>query len=119
MVRVRHAPARRRKKKRVLKQVKGARGARSRLLRTAKETLRRSLYYSYRDRKTKKRVGRRLWVVRINARLKEKGLKYSQFINGLTKAKIKLDRKILAELAVNDKTAFDCIVDAVTKPRAR
>ena len=115
MVRVRYAPARKRKKKRILKQVKGARGGRSRLLRTAKETLRRSLYYSYRDRKVKKRIIRRLWIVRINARLKERGFSYNKFIAGLKAAKIKLDRKILAELAVNDKAAFDCIVDAVIK----
>lgn len=115
MVRVKYAPARKRKKKRILRQVKGARGGRSRLLRTAKETLRRSLYYSYRDRKARKRDMRRLWITRINARLKEKGLSYNKFIAGLKKARINLDRKILAELAVNDKAAFDCIADAVTK----
>ncbi len=115
MVRVRYAPARKKKKKKILKQVKGARGARSKLLRTAKETLRRSLRYSYRDRKAKKRTMRRLWIVRINARLKERGLSYNKFIAGLKKAKINLDRKVLAELAVNDRAAFDCIVDAVTK----
>lgn len=115
MVRVRYSPARKKKKKRVLKQVKGARGARSKLLRTAKETLRRALAYSYRDRKTKKRTIRRLWIVRINARLKEKGLKYSTFIAGLKAAKIEIDRKILADLAVNDPFAFDAIVEAVIK----
>ena len=115
MVRTKYAPARKRKKKKILKQVKGARGARSKLLRTAKETLRRSLYYSYRDRKVKKRTIRRLWISRINARLKEKGLSYNKFIAGLKKAKINLDRKILADLAVNDKAAFDCIVDNVIK----
>ncbi|MBU3934078.1 MAG: 50S ribosomal protein L20 [Candidatus Omnitrophica bacterium] len=115
MVRVRYAPARKKKKKRILKQAKGARGARSRLLRTAKETLRRGLYFSYRDRKAKKRNMRRLWIVRINARLKEKGLSYNKFIAGLKAARINLDRKILADLAVNDKAAFDCIADAVMK----
>lgn len=115
MVRVKYAPARKRKKKKILKQVKGARGARSKLLRTAKETLRRSLYYSYRDRKVKKRIMRRLWIVRINARLREKGLSYNKFIAGLKKAKINLDRKILADLAVNDKAAFNCIVENVIK----
>lgn len=115
MVRVKYAPARKRKKKKILKQVKGARGARSKLLRTAKETLRRSLYYSYRDRKVKKRTMRRLWIVRINARLKEKGLSYNEFIAGLKKAKINLDRKVLADLAVNDKAAFDCIVENAIK----
>ncbi len=115
MVRVRYAPARKKKKKRILKQAKGARGARSRLLRTAKETLRRGQYFSYRDRKAKKRSMRRLWIVRINARLKEKGFSYNKFIAGLKKAKINLDRKILADLAVNDKAAFDCIVETVMK----
>ena len=115
MVRVRYAPARKKKKKKLFRQVKGARGARSRLLRTAKEGLRRSLYYSYRDRRVKKRLARRLWITRINARLKEKGISYNKFIAGLKKAKIALDRKALAELAVNDKAAFDCIVDVVTK----
>jgi large subunit ribosomal protein L20 len=113
MVRVKYAPARRRKKKKIFKQVKGARGGRSKLLRTAKETLRRGLYYSYRDRKVKKRNMRSLWITRINARLKEKGLSYNRFIAGLKQAKINLDRKILADLAVHDKTAFDCIVDVV------
>jgi len=115
MVRVSYAPARKKKKKRLLKQVKGARGARSKLLRTAKETLRRSLAYSYRDRKAKKRTIRRLWIVRINARLREKGVSYNAFIAGLKAAKIDIDRKILADLAVNDQDAFDCIVDAVIK----
>ena len=115
MVRVRYAPARKRKKKRIFRQVKGARGGRSRLLRTAKETLRRSLYYSDRDRKVKKRNMRRLWITRINARLREKGFSYNEFIAGLKAARINLDRKILADLAVNDKAAFDCIVESVIK----
>ena len=115
MVRVRYAPARKKKKKKLFRRVKGSRGARSKLLRTAKESLRRSLYYSYRDRRVKKRTMRRLWIVRINARLKEKGLSYNQFIAGLKKAKINLNRKTLADLAVHDKAAFDCIADAVTK----
>ncbi len=115
MVRVKYAPARKRKKKKIFRQVKGARGGRSRLLRTAKESLRRSLYYSWRDRRAKKRTMRRLWIVRINARLKEKGLSYNKFIAGLKKAKINLDRKVLADLAVNDRAAFDCIVDTVAK----
>ena len=113
MVRVRYAPARKRKKKRLFKSVKGARGARSKLLRTAKETQKRSMAYSYRDRKVKKRNIRQLWIVRINARLKEKGLSYNKFIAGLKAAKINLNRKILAELAVNDKAAFDAVVETV------
>lgn len=115
MVRVKYAPARKRKKKRIFRKVKGGRGARSKLLRTAKETLRRSQYFSYRDRKVKKRNFRKLWIARINARLREKGLSYNKFIAGLKQSKINLDRKILAELAVNDHSAFDCIVEAVSK----
>ncbi|UCB57831.1 MAG: 50S ribosomal protein L20 [Candidatus Omnitrophota bacterium] len=115
MVRVKYAPARRRKKKRLFKKVKGARGGRSKLLRTAKETLRRSLAYSYRDRKVKKRDMRSLWIARINARLKEKGLSYNKFIAGLKKAKVNLNRKVLADLAVNDKAAFDYVVETVMK----
>ncbi|MBN3037850.1 MAG: 50S ribosomal protein L20 [Candidatus Omnitrophica bacterium] len=115
MTRVKYAPARKRKKKRLFKRVKGARGGRRKLLRTAKETERRSLVYSYRDRRVKKRNMRNLWVTRINARLRERGLSYNKFIAGLKKAKIGLDRKILADLAVNDKAAFDSIVDAVMK----
>ncbi len=115
MVRVRYAPARKKKKKRLFRQVKGARGARSRLLRTAKETLRRSLAYSYRDRKVKKRTMRRLWIVRINARLRAKGVSYNKFIAGLKEAKINIDRKALADLAVNDQAAFDSIAETVLK----
>ena len=115
MVRVKYTPARRKKKKKILKQVKGARGGRSRLYRTAKETLRRSLYYSYRDRKAKKRNIRRLWIIRINARLREKGISYSEFMANLKKAHIALNRKTLADLAANDKGAFNCIVDNVMK----
>lgn len=111
MVRVKYAPARKKKHKKIFRQVKGARGGRSKLLRTAKETLRRALYYSYRDRKTKKRSIRQLWIARINACLDEKGISYSKFIAALKKAQITLDRKILAELAVNDRAAFDHIVE--------
>ncbi|MCQ9207888.1 MAG: 50S ribosomal protein L20 [Omnitrophica bacterium] len=115
MTRVKYAPARKKKKKKLFKRVKGARGGRSRLLRTAKETLRRSLAYSYRDRKTKKRLIRRLWITRINAALSEKGFSYNKFIAGLKKAKINLDRKTLADLAVNDKATFNYIVENVMK----
>jgi large subunit ribosomal protein L20 len=117
MVRIKYAPARKKRKKRILKKVKGARGARSKLLRTAKESLRRSLAYSYRDRKVKKRTMRSLWITRINARLKKKGFSYNKFIAGLKTAGINLDRKILADLAVNDKSTFDSIVETVMKQK--
>lgn len=106
MVRVKYAPARHKKKKKVFKIVKGARGGRSRLYRTAKEQARRSLAYSYRDRKVKKRTFRRLWITRINAQAKRCGLSYNQFISGLKKTGIILDRKVLADLAIADEVAF-------------
>ena len=106
MVRVKYTPARRKKKKKIFKMVKGARGGRSKLYRTAKEQMMRSLAYSYRDRKTKKRAFRSLWIIRINAQAEKYGLPYNRFINGLKKAGIILDRKILADLAISDEVAF-------------
>jgi large subunit ribosomal protein L20 len=113
MSRVKHAPASRRRRKKVLKRAKGQFGARSRLYRTAKESVQKGMYYSYRDRKRKKRLFRNLWISRINAACRQKGVSYSKFIAGLKKAKISLDRKMLADLAVNDKKAFDKLVEAV------
>lgn len=103
--------ASRRRRKKILKMAKGARGGRSRLYRTAKETVARSLAYATRDRKVKKREFRSLWVIRINAEAKKLGISYNRFINGLKKANIKLDRKILAEIAVADKKAFAELVE--------
>ena len=111
MVRVKYTPARRKKKKRVFKMVKGARGGRSKLYRTAKEQAKRSLAYSYRDRKTKKRNFRSLWIIRIGAAAKQCGLSYNRFINGLKKADIILDRKILADLAITDELTFGKLVE--------
>jgi large subunit ribosomal protein L20 len=106
MPRVKKSPASRRRRKRFLKLAKGYRGARSRLYRTARETVQRALAYSYRDRKVKKRSFRRLWIVRINAQANQNGISYGKFINGLKEAKVAIDRKMLADLAVNDKKAF-------------
>lgn len=106
MARTRHGVASKKKKKKVLKAAKGYVGGRSKLYRTAKETVTRAEAYSYRDRKVKKRDFRSLWIVRINAACKANGLRYSEFINGLKKARIALDRKVLAELAVSHKSAF-------------
>jgi len=103
--------ASRNRRKKVLKAAKGARGARSRLYRTAKETLDKGLAYATRDRKVKKRVFRNLWIIRINAEAKKLGIAYNRFINGLKKAGIDLDRKILAEIAVKDKKAFAELVE--------
>jgi len=104
-------PARRRAKNRLFRRAKGYRGGRSRLLRTVKESLIRAGAYAYRDRRVRKREFRRLWIVRINAAVRERGLRYSEFIHGLAEAKIELDRKMLAELAVNDPEAFDQVVE--------
>ena len=99
--------ARNQAKKRLFKKVKGFVGGRSRLLRTAKETLIRAGVYAFRDRRNRKREFRKLWIIRINAAVRERGLSYSMFINGLTKADIELDRKILSDMAINDVAGFD------------
>lgn len=97
--------------KRVLKQAKGFRGARSKRFRSARETILRSMAYATRDRKTRKREFRRLWNVRINAAAREFGLSYSKFIGGLNKAGIEVNRKVLAELAVSDPSSFSQLVE--------
>lgn len=112
MARAVKGAARRRAKKRVFKAVKGYRGGRSKLLRTAKESLMRAWAYSYRDRRTRKRDFRRLWITRISAACRMRGVSYSRFIQALDKAEIELDRKILAEIAVKDPATFDKIVEA-------
>ncbi|HIP42913.1 MAG TPA: 50S ribosomal protein L20 [Aquifex aeolicus] len=106
-------PSSRRKKKKILKLAKGYRGQRSRSYRRAKEAVMKALYYQYRDRKLRKREFRRLWIARINAAVRAYGLNYSTFINGLKKAGIELNRKILADIAVRDPQAFEQIVDKV------
>jgi large subunit ribosomal protein L20 len=111
MARVKHSTARRRRKKRLLKQAKGYYGDRSKQYQQARRTVTRALVYAFRDRRVKKREFRRLWIVRINAACRGAGLKYSQFINGLKKAKINLDRKVLADLAVRDSQAFNKLVE--------
>jgi len=107
-------PARTRAKKRLFKKVKGFVGGRRKLLRTAKESLVRSGVYAFRDRRNRKRDFRRLWIIRINAAVREHGLRYSEFIDGLKKANIELDRKMLAEMAVADPEGFAQVV-ALTK----
>jgi large subunit ribosomal protein L20 len=110
MVRVTMGAPRRQKKNRYFKQAKGFRGGRSTLWRTVRETLLRAWAYSQRDRRTKKRAFRRLWIVRINAAARARGVSYSQFVDGLKKAGITLDRKQLSELAIHDPAAFDALV---------
>ena len=111
MPRATYKTARHRKKKRILKQAKGYRGARSKLWRTVKETVMRANAYAYRDRKQRKRNFRRLWIIRINAATRLASITYNQFMNGLKRANININRKMLAELAVNDTTAFNKLVD--------
>ena len=113
MAKVKWAVASKKRRKKVLKRAKGQFGGRSKLIRTAKESVQKGMYYSYRDRKQKKRLFRSLWISRINAACKEAGISYSRLIGGLNKAKIQMNRKILADLAVNDKKAFSEIVKAV------
>ena len=110
MVRVKPGPTRRRKHKKILKLAKGYKGARSRRFRDAKQAVIRSLVYAYMHRKEKKRLFRRLWIVRINAALSGQDLRYAQFVHGLKKAGVALDRKMLAEIAVRHPEAFQEIV---------
>ena len=110
--------ARTRSKKRLFKKVKGFVGGRRKLIRTAKETLVRSGVYAFRDRRNRKREFRKLWIIRINAAVRMHGLRYSEFIAGLKKAKIELDRKILADMAVADPQAFEQVVALVKKALA-
>ena len=100
-----------RRHKKVLKMAKGYRGGRSKLYRTAAETVDRALNYAYRDRRVRKRDFRRLWIVRINAAARLHGLSYSRFIDGLAKAQVEVDRKILADIAVTDPSAFGKYAD--------
>lgn len=111
MSRSTNSPASRERRRRVLKQTKGYYGGKSRLFRTAKEQLDRSLAYAYRDRRQRKRQFRRLWIARINAATREHGLSYSRFINGLHAADVEINRKVLAELAVNEPQAFAALCD--------
>jgi len=106
MPRVKRGVAARKRKNRILKEAKGFFGSRSKLLKTARETVHKSLKYAYRDRKQRKRDFRGLWIQRINAAAREHDLSYSRMIHGLKQAGVEVDRKILAELAVTDPKAF-------------
>ena len=99
------------RKKQILKHAKGAFGARSKLWKAAKENVERGWKYAYRDRKNKKRDFRRLWIVRINAAARQHDMSYNVFINGLGKAGIEIDRKILADIAVRDPESFGALAD--------
>lgn len=111
MPRVKRGVEANRRHKKVLKQAKGYYGARSRVYRVAAQAVTKAGQYAYRDRRVKKRTFRRLWIARINAQSRAEGLSYSQLINGLNKAGIELDRRVLADLAVHDKAAFGAVVE--------
>ncbi|MDH4136143.1 MAG: 50S ribosomal protein L20 [Anaerolineae bacterium] len=106
MPRVKGGPRARLRHKKVLKLTKGQRGTKHALYRRANEAMLKSLWYAYRDRRNRKRDFRRLWITRINAAARLNGLSYSRFMHGLGKAGVEIDRKILAELAVNDSETF-------------
>ncbi len=110
MSRARHSVARKKRKKKVLRMAKGYRGARSRTYRSANEQVMHSLQYAYRDRRSKKRDFRRLWIARINAAARQNGLSYSRFIRGLKLAEIDINRKMLADMAVSDPASFTELV---------
>jgi len=112
-MRTTYGKARRRKKNRLFQRAQGYYGARNHLWRMAKENLVRAGAFAYRDRRARKRDFRRLWIIRISAAVAMHGLRYSEFIHGLQKAKIALDRKVLADLAVNDPPAFEAVVQKV------
>lgn len=111
MPRARSNVPRLKRKKQIMKAARGAYGGRSKLWKAAKETVERGWRYAYRDRKNKKRDFRRLWITRINAGAHQNDLSYSKFMNGLRKAGIEIDRKILADLAVHDPAAFTALAD--------
>ncbi|PNT93529.1 50S ribosomal protein L20 [Clostridium thermosuccinogenes] len=111
MSRVKGAVRTRARHKKILKLAKGYFGAKSKLFRTANQAVMKSLVYAYRDRRAKKRDFRKLWIARINAAARMNGLSYSRFMNGLKKANITLNRKVLADMAVNDAEAFAQLVE--------
>jgi len=118
MPRATNAPASRERRKRVVDKASGFRGRRSKLFRYAKNAVMKAEYWSYRDRKTRKRNFRYLWIARINAACRAHGLTYSRFMEGLTASGITLDRKVLADLAVTDEAAFKALKDKAGKAAA-
>jgi len=112
MARVKRGTIARARHKKVLKQAKGYYGARSRVYRVAVQAVTKAGQYAYRDRRQRKRQFRQLWIARINAAARQNGMSYSRFINGLKKASVEIDRKILADIAVHAKAAFSALVEA-------
>ena len=113
MPRVKRGVTARAKHKKIMKKAKGYYGARSRVFRVAKQAVIKAAQYAYRDRRQKKRDFRALWIIRINAAVRAHDISYSQFMNGLKKASIAIDRKVLADLAVHDKPAFSALVEQI------
>lgn len=111
MPRVKGGPKARKRRKKVLKQTEGQRGTKHSLFRRANEAMIKSLRYAYRDRRNRRRDMRRLWITRINAAARQNGLSYSRFIHGLKQAGVELDRKVLAQMAVEDTDAFADLVE--------
>ena len=112
MARIKVGVTAHRRHKHILKLAKGYRGSKSKLFRKANETVMKGLSYARRDRRAKKREFRRLWIARINAATRLNGMTYSRFMNGLTKANIEVDRKVLSDMAINDVAAFAKLVEA-------
>ena len=117
MARVKRGVSSRAKHKKVLKTVKGQWGRRKNTIRVARQAMEKAMQYAYRDRRNKKRDFKSLWIQRINAGVRAEGLTYSKFINGLSKSGIKIDRKILADLAVNQPEAFKALVEKAQSAR--
>ncbi|MDO4183154.1 MAG: 50S ribosomal protein L20 [Coriobacteriia bacterium] len=115
MARVKRSISARKKRRTTLARAKGYYGAKSRSYRNAKQQVMKSLQYQYRDRRNKKREIRRLWITRINAAARINGLSYSVFMNGLKKAGVELDRKVLSDMAINDPDAFAAVVEVAKK----
>lgn len=113
MPRATNKPATRRRRKKVLNMAKGYWGRRSKLYGTAKHSVEKALQYAYRDRRQRKRQFRRLWITRINAATRQHGVSYSQFMGNYRKSGLELNRKVLADLAINDPDAFEQVVDHV------
>jgi len=111
MTKVKWSVASRKRRKKILKKARGQFGGRSKLYRTAKESVQKGMSYSYRDRKVKKRSFRTLWIARINAACREENLSYSVFLNSLKKAKVSLNRKVLADMAIHDKKGFHKLLE--------
>jgi large subunit ribosomal protein L20 len=119
MSRATNAPASRRRRRRIIKRAKGYWGGRKNLFRTAREAVERAGRYAYRDRRLRKRDFRKLWIARINAAARQNGISYSRFMDGLKKADVEVNRKVLAEIAVSDSAAFAELVDVAKSQLAK